>query len=158
MPEKVPARILLQTNKRKGLFMMRLFGGATLLCAAFSAHAGLIRADFSTGFRTDFHTAGDGLDGNTYLPNELLNALSNGSGWESGEAWLHLDPAANMLALQAQEQVDFQAPGSTVTGIAFLAEPPAEDGPPIPEPETLALLGLGAGALGLARQGKNKRV
>jgi hypothetical protein len=146
------------------MFMKRLFGGATLLCAAFSADAGLIRTDFSTDFRTDFRTgaglpgygsfgAGDELDGGTYLSTELSNA----SGWESGEAWLDPVPATGTPTLQAQQHVDFQVTGPALTGIAFQTEPPAEDPTPIPEPETLALFGLGAGALGLARQGKNKR-
>jgi hypothetical protein len=158
------------------MFMKRLFGGATLLCAAFSADAGLIRTDFSTDFRTDFRTgaglpgygsfgAGDELAGSTYLANELANELStrlstelsNGSGWESGEAWLDPVPATGTPTLQAQQHVDFQVTGPALTGIAFQTEPPAEDPTPIPEPETLALFGLGAGALGLARQGKNKR-
>jgi hypothetical protein len=120
------------------MFMKRLFGGATLLCAACSAHAGLIQADFRTDVRT-----GAGLPG-------------YGS-WDSGEAWLGLDPAPNTLPLQAQDHVDFQAFGTTVTGITFLTETPAANATPNPEPATLALFGLGAGALGLARQGKGKR-
>jgi hypothetical protein len=146
------------------MFMKRLFGGATLLCAAFSADAGLIRADFGADFRTGAGLPGYGsfgagadLDGSTYLSKELSNELSNGSGWESGEARLDPAPATDTPALQAQEYLDSQPSGPAVTGIAFLPEPPAADAPSTPEPETLALFGLGASALGLARQGKNKR-
>ena len=128
--------------------MKRLFGGATLLCAAFSADAGLIRADFGPAY------ALDGSDPPAY-----------DSRWDSGEAWLGLDPLTDTPAPLAQDGFDFDAfhlalatmPGPVVTGITFLAESPAEDPTPIPEPETLALLCLGAGALGLARQGKHKR-
>jgi len=108
--------------------MKRLFGGATLLCAALSADAGLIRADFSAG----------------YQPNGS-DLLSNDSRWDGGEAWLGLDPALATI------------PSPTATGITFLAETPAADTTSIPEPATLAFIGLGAGALGLARQGKGKR-
>jgi hypothetical protein len=126
--------------------MKRLFGGAMLLFAASSAEAGLISADFRVDSRT---AAGGALD--------ERDLLSNGIRWDSGEISLDLDPVTNTLPLQAQDYVDFQA-GPTVTGIAFLAEPPAADATPIPEPATLALFGLGAGALGLARQGKGRRI
>jgi hypothetical protein len=152
MPEKLQARILLQINEKKGMFMKRLFGGATLLWAAFSADAGLIRADFRTGAGLPgYGSFGAGDEpGSSIFP-------SAGSGWDSGEAWPDLDPATNTLTLQAQDHVDFQASGATVTGITFLTQSPAEDPTSIPEPGTLVLFGLGAGALGLARQGKSKR-
>jgi hypothetical protein len=135
-PGTLQARSLLYT--RKGTFMKELFGGAMLLCTTISAHAGLISFD-----------AGGAPDGG--------DLLSKGSRWDSGEAWLDLDPATNTLPLQPQDHAGFQT-GPTVTGMALLAEPPAADATPIPEPATLALFGLGAGALGLARQGKGKRI
>jgi hypothetical protein len=119
--------------------MKRLFGGATLLFAAFPANAGLISADFRAGYERD---------GGIFL--------SNGSDLDSGEVRAGLDPMTKTLALQAQDHVDFQA-GPNVTGITFLTEPPAADATPIPEPATLAFFGLGAGTLCLARQGKSKR-
>jgi len=115
--------------------MKRLFGGATLLLASFSADAGLIRLG-----------AGYQLDGS--------DLLSNGSRRDSGAAWPGLGAPADMLALPAQDRFDDPAAGPGVTRITFLSAPPAEQAPPVPEPATLALLGLGAGALGLARQSK----
>jgi hypothetical protein len=140
------------------MFMKRLFGGATLLCAAFSADAGLIRADFSVGLRTGTDLprygslgAGYELDGSDFLPNDGRP--------DKGEAWLSLGrdvaPMTATLARPAQDRFDFQASGTGATGITFLAKTPATDAAPIPEPATLAFFGLAAGALGLARQGKS---
>jgi hypothetical protein len=131
--------------------MKRLFGGAPLLFSAFCAHAGII----STDFRGGAGLPGYGNFGAGYEPHGS-DFLSNGSGWDGGQAWLDLAPGTDTLPLQARDHFDFQG-GATVTGIAFLTESPTADATPIPEPQTLALLGLGAGALGLARQGKGKR-
>jgi hypothetical protein len=128
--------------------MRRLFGGATLLFAAISAQAGIIRADFRAGAGL----AGYGSFGAGYWP-------------DVSEPWQDLDPVPNTLPPQAQAGFDFRAfhlalaniAGPGVIGTTFLAATPAADDTPIPEPETLALFGLGASALGLARQGKGKR-
>jgi hypothetical protein len=125
---RVRHEFYLRQTKKKGMFMKRLFGGATLLFAAISADAGLIRADFRAGYQlndSDF--------------------LSNDSRWDKGEASLGLDPALATI------------PSPAATGITFLTETPAADATSMPEPATLAFIGLGAGALGLARQGKGKR-
>jgi hypothetical protein len=143
--------------------MRRLFGGATLLFAAISADAGIIRADFRTAAGLPGYGsfgslgASDGLTGSAFL--------SNPGGVEGSRPWLDLDPVPNTLPPQAQAGFDFHAfhialaniAGPGVIGTTFLAATPAADDTPIPEPETLALFGLGASALGLARQGKGKR-
>jgi hypothetical protein len=136
--------------------MKRLFGGATLLFAAISAQAGLISPDFRTGFRIGPGLPGDGSVNAGDEP-ERSDLLSHDSRWDSGDAWLDLGPVTNTPALQAPDHAAAQA-GATSTGLTFLTEPPAAGATPTPEPATLVLFGLGAGALGLARQGKSKRI
>jgi len=128
--------------------MRRMFGGATLLCAAITAQAGLIRADFRTG------AVPAGAD-----------FLSNHASADCSEPWADQYPAADTLAPQAHAGLDFDATGLAlansagpgVIGIPLLAATPPVDDTPMPGPQTLVLLGLGAGALGLARQDKSKR-
>jgi hypothetical protein len=118
--------------------MKRLLAGAALLLCAFSAHAGIVRADFRTeaGLPTAetnegplVHQrlgasvgAGYELDGSDFL--------ANPSGWEGGEVWVDLDPLTNILRLIAKDTFDFQTfrfsmsniAGTGIVGIAALGD------------------------------------